>query len=85
MLTLTFLGVGSAFAKRNLNSNALIEGWSKGPAKQASPDDSVLIDFGATGPKALYQIKDQVGFQYLDHNGLINYPAIRRVLITHLH
>lgn len=85
MLTLTFLGVGSAFAKRNLNSNALIEGWSKGPAKQPSPDDSILIDFGATGPKALHQIKDQVGFQYLDHNGLINYPAIRRVLITHLH
>lgn len=85
MLTLTFLGVGSAFAKRNLNSNALIEGWAKGPAEQGSPDDSVLIDFGTTGPKALHQIKDQVGFQYLDQNGLINYPAIRRVLITHLH
>ena len=85
MLSLTFLGVGSAFAKRNLNSNALIEGWMAGPAKQASPDDNVLIDFGATGPKALHYIKDQVGFQYLDRDGLINYPAIRRVLITHLH
>ncbi len=85
MLTLTFLGVGSAFAKRNLNSNALIEAWSKGPAKQASPDDTALIDFGATGPKALHHIKDQVGFEYLDRNGLINYPVIRRVLITHLH
>ena len=29
MLTMTFLGVGSAFAKRNFNSNALFEFWEK--------------------------------------------------------
>jgi len=27
----TFLGVGSAFAKRNFQSNALIEAWSAAP------------------------------------------------------
>ena len=85
MLTLTFLGVGSAFAKRNFQSNALVEAWSTGPGKQATPDDTLLIDFGTTGPAALHQLKAKPGFGYLDRHGLVNYPAIRRVFISHLH
>ena len=57
MLTLTFLGVGSAFAKRNFQSNALIEAWSTGPSTQPQPDDTLLIDFGGTGPLALHSLK----------------------------
>ncbi len=85
MLTLTFLGVGSAFAKRNFNSNALIEAWEKGPDKQDAPDDTLLIDFGMTGPLALYHLMQEPGFAYLNHQGGINYPAVRRVFITHQH
>jgi ribonuclease BN (tRNA processing enzyme) len=85
VLTLTFLGVGSAFAKRNFQSNALIEAWSRGPGKQSAPDDTLLIDFGATGPMALHALKSTTGFGYLDAAGAINYPAIRRVFVTHLH
>ena len=85
VLTLTFLGVGSAFAKRNFHSNALIEGWFVGPDSQDKPDDTLLVDFGATGPMALHQLKGRPGFAYLDDNGVINYPAIRRILVTHLH
>ena len=97
MLTLTFLGVGSAFAKRNLQSNALIESWSGGPAEEHAtdlarsadrpppPDDTLLVDFGTTGPLALHRLKSRAGFAYLDRHGLINYPAIRRILVTHLH
>ena len=85
MLTLTFLGVGSAFAKRNLQSNALVEAWRDGDGPKCPPDDTLLIDFGATGPIALHNLKCEEGFEYLDQGGLINYPAIRRVFITHLH
>ena len=85
MLTLTFLGVGGAFAKRNFQSNALIEAWSKGPDQQEKPDDTLLIDFGTTGPLALHALKDKPGFEYLNADGLTNYPAIRRVLISHMH
>jgi len=85
VLTLTFLGVGSAFAKRNFQSNALIELWSAEPNAQPQPDDTLLIDFGSTGPLALHSLKTKPGFAYLDCRGLINYPAIRRVFITHLH
>lgn len=85
MLTLTFLGVGSAFAKRNYNSNALVEAWSKGPDQQNEPDDVLLIDFGALGPRALFELKDKPGFGYLNANGRINYPAIRRIFVTHQH
>ncbi len=85
MLTLTFLGVGSAFAKRNFHSNVLIEGWSRGPDYQEAPDDTLLVDFGATGPLAVHQLKSQDGFGYLDAGGKINYPAIRRIFITHQH
>lgn len=85
MLTLTFLGVSSAFAKRSFHSNELIEAWMDGPSRQDKPDDTLLIDFGATGPMALHALKSKPGFAYLDVGGLINYPAIQRVLITHLH
>ncbi|MDO8631076.1 MAG: MBL fold metallo-hydrolase [Phycisphaerales bacterium] len=85
MLTLTFLGVGSAFAKRNFQSNALIEAWSAGPDKQRQPDDTLLIDFGATGPLTLHRLRGEPGFSYLDRGGAIRYSAIRRVFITHLH
>ncbi|MEK6674464.1 MAG: MBL fold metallo-hydrolase [Planctomycetota bacterium] len=85
VLTLTFLGVGSAFAKRNYQSNALVEAWSESPERQDAPDDNLLIDFGSTGPLALYQLKDLAGFSYLVRNGAIYYPAIRRVFITHVH
>jgi hypothetical protein len=45
MLTLTFLGVGSAFAKRNYNSNCLFEYWEKpGTRSRQTPDDTLLID-----------------------------------------
>lgn len=85
MLTLTFLGVGSAFAKRNYHSNALVEAWSRGPDHQAAPDDLLLIDFGGLGPRALFELKDRPGFEYLGHDGQINYPAIRRIFVTHQH
>lgn len=85
MLTLTFLGVGSAFAKRNYHSNALVEAWRLGPQHQAAPDDTLLIDFGGTGPLALYHLMRKPGFEYLSHEGKINYPAIRRVFVTHPH
>jgi ribonuclease BN (tRNA processing enzyme) len=85
MLTLTFLGVGSAFAKRNDHSNALIEAWTRGPDYDEAPDDVVLVDFGALGPKALHTLKDKPGFEYLRINNQINYTAIRRIFITHQH
>ncbi|HSW47010.1 MAG TPA: MBL fold metallo-hydrolase [Phycisphaerae bacterium] len=85
MLTLTFLGVGSAFAKRNFNSNLLIEAWQHGPDSQDKPDDSLIVDFGSTGPQALYELMQRPGFAYLNNNGTINYPAIHRVFITHQH
>lgn len=62
MLTLTYLGVGSTFAKRNFQSNALIEARSAGPDKLSQPDDTLQIDFCATGPLALRQLKDDPGF-----------------------
>ena len=89
MLTLTFLGVGSAFAKRNFNSNALIEYWEKpykGDHPTKPPDDSLLVDFGVTGPAALFALKDKPGFEfYKSPFGTIFYPMIRKVFITHQH
>ncbi len=85
MLTLTFLGVGSAFAKRNDQSNALIEAWEKGPSDQPVPDDLVLVDFGTTGPIALHKLRGRTGFAYLDCGGTIRYNAISRIFLTHLH
>jgi ribonuclease BN (tRNA processing enzyme) len=84
-LTLTFLGVGSAFAKRNYQSNALVEAWATGPAAQPAPDETLLIDFGTTGPISLYELKSKPGFAYLDRRGLINYPVIRNIIVTHQH
>ena len=57
MLTFTFLGVGNAFAKRNYQSNILVEAWLKGSEAQDAPDDTLLIDFGTTGPLALHELK----------------------------
>jgi len=85
VLTLTFLGVGSAFAKRNFQSNALIEAWVEGPHVQAVPDDTLLIDFGTSGPRALHALKEEAGFEYLCRDGRIDYSAIRNVFITHQH
>jgi len=89
MLTMTFLGVGSAFAKRNFNSNALFEFWEKdwsGAVPPKPPDDTLLVDFGVTGPHAIYELKEKPGFEYLKTPfGMINYPAIRKVFITHQH
>lgn len=85
MLTFTFLGVGDAFAKRNYQSNVLVEAWLRGPDRQAGPDDTLLIDLGTTGPRALHELKDRPGFEYLAKNGQVHYPAIRRIFITHQH
>lgn len=85
VLTLTFLGVGNAFAKRNLQSNALVEAWSTSPEMQEEPDDALLIDFGTTGPQALHQLRERPGFEYLDHDGTVAYPKLRSIFITHLH
>ena len=85
MLTLTFLGVGAAFAKRNFQSNVLIEAWSANHNVQDAPDDTLLVDFGTTGPQALHQLKSRPEFGYLDRTGFINYPAIRNIFITHQH
>lgn len=89
MLTVTFLGVGSAFAKRNYNSNCIFEFWDqpwKGKHPKDPPNDSLLVDFGATGPNALYELRDKPGFEYYKHEtGLNNYPALRKVFITHQH
>ncbi len=85
MLTLTFLGVGGAFARRNYQSNALIEAWSQGPATQQVPEDTLLIDFGTTGPLALHALKDRPGFEYLGREGKVHYPRLHRIFVTHQH
>lgn len=89
MLTMTFLGVGSAFAKRNYNANILFEFWESewaSPLPSQPPDDTLLVDFGVTGPLALYALKDRPGFEYLrTPRGNIAYPAIRKVFVTHQH
>jgi ribonuclease BN (tRNA processing enzyme) len=81
------LGVGSAFAKRNFQSNALVEAWNQGPDQQSEPDDTLLVDFGATGPLALYHLGQKPGFEYLldPERGNVRYPAIHKVFITHQH
>jgi ribonuclease BN (tRNA processing enzyme) len=85
MLTLTFLGVGSAFAKRHYHSNVLIEAWNDGPNAQSEPDDTLLIDFGCTGPLAIHELKSKKGFEYIDRGGIVDYNKIRRILVTHQH
>jgi len=85
LLPLTFLGGGGAFAKRNYQSNVLVEAWHQGPQRQPAPDETLLIDFGTTGPLALHDLKDRPGFEYLRHGGQVDYRRIRNVLITHLH
>jgi len=85
VLTLTFLGVGSAFARRNYHSSALLESWSIGPEQQFAPDDLLLIDYGGTGPLALFALGRCEGFAYLRADGRIRYEVVPRVLVTHLH
>ena len=85
MLTLTFLGVGNAFAKRNYQSNALLEAWTREAAPGDEPDDTFLIDLGGTGPLALHKLKDDAAFGYLNLNGVVNYPKIRNIFVTHQH
>jgi len=53
MLTMTFLGVGSAFAKRNFNSNCLFEFWERpwpGDMPSKPPDDTLLVDSASPAP-----------------------------------
>ncbi|RJP35120.1 MAG: MBL fold metallo-hydrolase [Phycisphaerales bacterium] len=85
MLTLTFLGTGSAFAKRNFNSNALVEAWRDGPDRQSAPDATLLIDFGVTGPLALHALMGVAGFEYLRCGASADYRRIERVFVTHTH
>ncbi|UCG33171.1 MAG: MBL fold metallo-hydrolase [Phycisphaerales bacterium] len=85
MLTWTFLGVGAAFAKRNFQSNVLVEAWRKGPDYQERPDDTLLIDFGSIAPLALNELRHKKGFGYLSNDRRIYYPAIRKIFITHQH
>ena len=82
---MTFLGVGSAFAKRNFQSNVLVEVWRTGPEYQSEPDDTLMIDFGTTGPLALWHLGAVPGFEYLRDGNRVNFPAIHRVFITHQH
>jgi ribonuclease BN (tRNA processing enzyme) len=85
LLTWTFLGVGAAFAKRNYQSNVLVEAWRKGPEHDERPDDVLLIDFGGIGPLALDALRQQPGFAYLSDDGQTHYPAIRKIFVTHQH
>ena len=85
MLTLTFLGVGGAFAKRNHQSNALVEAWSADPSEQRDPDATLLIDFGSTGPWAMHELKDKPGFEYLSGDGRVDYSRIQNIIVTHQH
>lgn len=85
MLSLTFLGVGGAFAKRHFNANALLEHWNASPQEQSEPDDVLLIDFGVTGPLALYQLSRTKGFEYLSAGGQVDYRKINHLLVTHQH
>lgn len=85
MLTLTFLGVGSAFAKRNFQSNAIIELWPQSPELSITPQETLLVDFGTTGPRSLHSLKDLSSHAYLSMEEQIDYRAIDRVFVTHLH
>ncbi|NLX13849.1 MAG: MBL fold metallo-hydrolase, partial [Phycisphaerales bacterium] len=64
---------------------ALIEAWVDGPERQTAPDETMLIDFGGTGPLALYHLMQQPEYAYLNDSGRINYSAIDKVFVTHLH
>lgn len=85
MLSITFLGVGSAFARRNFQSNLLVEAWSDGRGPGDAPDEVMLVDFGSTAPLALHALKDKPGFEYLARDGRVHYPVISRVFVTHQH
>lgn len=81
MITLAFLGVGSAFAKRNFNSNFILETW-----KDGEPDDLMLVDFGLTGPVALWELSGREGFGHLrSDNGMLFGATIPKVYVSHQH
>ena len=50
-LRVCFLGVGSAFASRNLQTSFLL----------MQGDHHVLVDFGMTGPQALREVAGRTG------------------------
>lgn len=89
VISMTFLGVGSAFAKRNFNANVLFEFWQRpwnGELPPKPPDDTLLLDFGATGPAALHVLKNKDGFAHFrSPEGLNRYPAIRKIFVSHQH
>ena len=60
-IKLTFLGVGSAFAKKNYQNNLLIENGT----------DNILIDCGSTAPRSLGEIKKSI----LDVNNIFIYDV----------
>lgn len=85
MLTFTFLGVGGAFTRRHYHSNVLVEAWAEGPSKQDRPDEALLIDFGASGPAAMYALSGKAEFSYLRRGLQLDYAALRGVFVTHQH
>lgn len=85
MLTFTFLGVGGAFTRRHYHSNVLVEAWADDPSRQNRPDDVLLIDFGASGPAALFALSEMAEFSYLRRDLQLDYSAIRGVFVTHTH
>jgi ribonuclease BN (tRNA processing enzyme) len=62
-----------------------VEAWATSPDQQQAPDDVLLVDFGTTGPTALYELKEHPGFEYLAVGGKAHYPKLRRIFITHQH
>ena len=60
VLTLTFLGVGAAFAKRNFQSNALIEAWSTNPDEQDALLLPIIIEVGRDPTEATVICRGQV-------------------------
>lgn len=94
MMTLTFLGVGDMAARRNYQSNALVETWEGQPEPGVSPLDTILVDFGTTGPAALHALKNQSAFEHYrlpaaDAQTLgcdpADYRRIARIVLTHQH
>jgi ribonuclease BN (tRNA processing enzyme) len=94
MMTLTFLGVGDMAARRNHNANALVETWPGRPEDGDPPLDTLLIDFGTTGPAAMHLLKSTPGFEHYrippaDAStlgvDLADYRRLARIVLTHQH
>ncbi len=45
----------------------------------------MLLDFGTTGPLALFQLIQRPEFAYLQRDGRADYGRIKKLFITHLH